>query len=42
MIITEVQMQNVKLLKKISDLQNEFIQMKSKIKSDDKEVQTDQ
>ena len=35
-------MQNVKLLKKISDLQNEFIQMKSKIKSDDKEVQTDQ
>ena len=42
MIITEVQMQNVKLLKKITDLQNEFIQMKSKIKSDDKEVQTDQ
>ena len=42
MIITEVQMQNVKLLKKISDLQNEFIQMKNKLKSDDKEVQTDQ
>ena len=42
MIIREVQMQNVKLLNKISDLQKEFIQMKNKMKSDDKEVKTDQ